>query len=65
MPTVAASACPQRLELMVKVCAAVQHTHQRGFIHRDLKPGNILVDETGQPKSLDFGTRASPTAMPR
>ena len=45
----------QRLEVMVKICDAVQHAHQRGLIHRDLKPGNILVDETGQPKILDFG----------
>jgi serine/threonine protein kinase len=45
----------QRLELMVKICEGVQHAHQRGLIHRDLKPGNILVDETGQPKILDFG----------
>src|SRR5215470_11730776 len=45
----------QRLELIVKVCDAVHHAHQRGLIHRDLKPGNILVDETGQPKILDFG----------
>jgi non-specific serine/threonine protein kinase/serine/threonine-protein kinase len=40
----------QRLEIVVKVCDAVHHAHQRGLIHRDLKPGNILVDETGQPK---------------
>src|SRR5262245_42887051 len=39
----------QRLEMMVKVCDAVHHAHQRGLIHRDLKPGNILVDENGQP----------------
>jgi hypothetical protein len=45
----------QRLELMAKVCEAVHHAHQRGLIHRDLKPGNILVDEAGQPKILDFG----------
>jgi eukaryotic-like serine/threonine-protein kinase len=45
----------QKLELMAKICEAVHHAHQRGVIHRDLKPGNILVDETGQPKILDFG----------
>src|SRR5262249_41988983 len=45
----------QRLELFVKVCAAVQHAHQKGVIHRDLKPGNILVDEAGRPRVLDFG----------
>jgi non-specific serine/threonine protein kinase/serine/threonine-protein kinase len=44
-----------RLEIMAKICEAVHHAHQRGLIHRDLKPGNILVDETGQPKILDFG----------
>jgi serine/threonine protein kinase/Tfp pilus assembly protein PilF len=44
-----------RLELIAKVCDAVNHAHQRGLIHRDLKPGNIIVDETGQPKILDFG----------
>ncbi len=45
----------ERLELFAKVCDAVHHAHQRGLIHRDLKPGNILVDETAQPKILDFG----------
>jgi len=44
-----------RLELVARVCDAVQHAHQKGVIHRDLKPGNILVDQTGQPKILDFG----------
>jgi len=44
-----------RLELMAKICDAVHYAHQRGVIHRDLKPGNILVDATGQPKILDFG----------
>jgi tetratricopeptide (TPR) repeat protein len=45
----------ERLDLMVRVCEAVHHAHQRGLIHRDLKPCNILVNETGQPKILDFG----------
>jgi len=45
----------KRLVLMAKVCDAVEHAPQRGVIHRDLKPGNILVDETGQPKILYFG----------
>jgi eukaryotic-like serine/threonine-protein kinase len=44
-----------RLELLARVCDAVQHAHEKGVIHRDLKPGNILVDETGGPKVLDFG----------
>lgn len=45
----------EQLALLVKVCEGVQHAHQNGVIHRDLKPGNILVDEMGQPKILDFG----------
>ncbi|MGZ4811721.1 MAG: tetratricopeptide repeat protein [Terriglobales bacterium] len=45
----------QCLELMARICDAVHHAHQRGLIHRDLKPGNILVDASGQPKILDFG----------
>jgi WD40 repeat protein len=44
-----------RLDLLARVCDAVQHAHEQGVIHRDLKPGNILVDESGQPKVLDFG----------
>jgi WD40 repeat protein len=45
----------EKLEIVAKVCDAVQHAHQRRVIHRDLKPGNILVTKDGQPKILDFG----------
>ncbi len=41
--------------LIATVCDAVHHAHQRGVIHRDIKPGNILVTRDGAPKVLDFG----------
>src|SRR5439155_17483227 len=44
-----------RLELFGTVCDAVQHAHRNLVVHRDLKPGNILVNEDGTVKLLDFG----------
>jgi serine/threonine protein kinase/tetratricopeptide (TPR) repeat protein len=45
----------ERLELFRTVCAAVHYAHQNLVVHRDLKPGNILVSKDGVPKLLDFG----------
>src|SRR5260370_31577632 len=44
-----------RLGLFLQVCSAVQYAHQRLIIHRDIKPGNILVTPEAEPKLLDFG----------
>jgi serine/threonine-protein kinase len=44
-----------RLRLFRDVCAAVHHAHQNLIIHRDIKPGNILVSPEGEVRLLDFG----------
>nr|WP_257644037.1 serine/threonine-protein kinase [Luteimonas salinisoli] len=46
---------PERLRLLLRICAAVQAAHQRLIVHCDLKPSNVLVRESGEPVLLDFG----------
>src|SRR4029077_231730 len=42
-------------ELIVKLARTVHYAHKRGILHRDIKPGNILIDADGEPHLTDFG----------
>ncbi|MFO0881167.1 MAG: serine/threonine-protein kinase [Gemmataceae bacterium] len=47
--------CRLAARYLVKIAGAIQHAHEQGILHRDLKPGNILIDATDEPHVADFG----------
>lgn len=46
---------PRKLEVLVQICKAMGYAHKNGVIHRDIKPGNIMLDREMQARVLDFG----------
>ena len=54
----------ERLNLFQQVCSAVHYAHQRLVVHRDIKPGNVLVTSSGMVKLLDFGIATILSAEP-
>src|SRR6185369_8977791 len=47
---------PDALRIAVKLCGALETAHRTGTLHRDIKPGNVLVNDYGDPRLSDFGT---------
>ncbi len=46
---------PERIRIIEKVARALHYSHQQGIIHRDMKPGNIMIDHHREPQIMDFG----------
>ncbi len=51
-----------KLELLAEVCDGLAHAHRNGIVHRDIKPGNIFLQDDGQAKILDFGIARLPAS---
>jgi serine/threonine protein kinase len=52
------------LDLVPRICEALQYAHDEGVIHRDIKPENILIDQRGRPRIVDFGLAKLATPAP-
>ena len=52
----------ETIRLVVEIADGLDSTHKKGIIHRDIKPGNILIDKEGQPHIVDFGIARVPTS---
>ncbi|MEW6351903.1 MAG: protein kinase [Thermodesulfobacteriota bacterium] len=51
---------PILLDFLLQICSGLLHAHQKGVVHRDMKPGNILIHRENEVKIVDFGMACSP-----
>lgn len=61
--TAARMSARDAVRLVIRVARGVQAAHAAGLVHRDLKPGNILIDASGQPRITDFGVATRENAL--
>ena len=54
----------QTLQLASRLCEILEYLHRHGVIHRDLKPGNIVISDDGSPHIIDFGIAKGPATEP-
>ena len=45
----------QKMDIIIQICDGLNYAHHHGIIHRDIKPGNIIITQEGRPKITDFG----------
>jgi len=56
---------PKLLHFLISICSGLQHAHEKGVVHRDIKPGNVVVQKDDTVKLVDFGFACAPGTKDR